>query len=207
MTEDEDYECASVLSAHSQDVKFCTWHPSKEVLASCGYDNTIKLIKEEMDDWSPYCTLDSHESTVWKICFDESGNRLVSAGDDKTVKVWQAYPPGNSEGVATSDNNETWKCVCTLSGFHSRAVFDIDWSHLHRRIVTACGDDFIRVFRETENSDKNQPSFMLMASVKAHGQDVNSVSWSPKEENLLASCSDDGLVKLWSFSDEDEIMG
>ena len=202
VTEDEDYECASVLSAHTQDVKHVIWHPNKEIMASCSYDNTIKLFKEEIDDWTCFATLESHDSTVWKICFDSTGTRLVSVSDDKTVKIWQEYLPGNSEGVATTGGNATWKCVCTVSGYHDRTIFDVDWSHLDGRIVTACGDDSIRVFRENESSDKNQPSFSMTAVVrKAHSQDVNSVAWNPKIEGVLASCSDDGLVKLWNYKE------
>ena len=40
----------------------------------------------------------------------------------------------------------------------------------------------------------------------AHSQDVNGVAWNPVVENLLASVSDDGTVKLWSLvreSDDD----
>lgn len=202
VTEDEDYECASVLSSHTQDVKHCTWHPNKEILASCSYDDTIKLYKEEIDDWTCFATLESHESTVWKVCFDKSGSRLASVSDDKTVKIWQEYMPGNKEGVQTTGKDGTWKCVCTLSGYHNRSIFDVDWSCLTDRIVTACGDDCIRVFKEVNGSDYNQPSYSLTVTVtQAHDQDVNSVAWNPKKENLLASCSDDGTVKLWLYKD------
>jgi hypothetical protein len=51
---------------------------------------------------------------------------------------------GNPEGVATKDNDATWKCVCTLGGYHTRAVYDIDWCHHTDLIVTAAGDDMIR---------------------------------------------------------------
>jgi WD40 repeat protein len=61
--------------------------------------------------------MESHDSTVWKVCFDGTGSRLASCSDDKTLKIWQEYLPGNSEGVVTSGNNPTWKCVCSLSGF------------------------------------------------------------------------------------------
>ena len=45
--------------------------------------------------------------------------------------------------------------------------------------------------------DDNQPIFNLVAKrKKAHEQDVNSISWHPSE-NILASASDDGSVKLW----------
>ncbi|XP_052803579.1 probable cytosolic iron-sulfur protein assembly protein CIAO1 homolog [Mya arenaria] len=204
VTEDEDFECASVMSAHSQDVKYCTWHPSREILASCSYDNTVKLFKEEIDDWTCFATLESHESTVWKVCFDAEGHRLASVSDDKTVKIWQEYMPGNQEGVPTVGKDGTWKCVCTLSGYHDRTIFDVDWSHLTGRLVTGGGDDCIRVFREEEGSDKNQPSYNLSASVrKAHSQDINCVAWNPKVENFLASCSDDGTVKLWNYNEQD----
>ncbi|PNH10673.1 putative cytosolic iron-sulfur protein assembly protein CIAO1 [Tetrabaena socialis] len=33
--------------------------------------------------------------------------------------------------------------------------------------------------------------------VGAHGGDINCVRWSPTQSRLLASCSDDGLIKLW----------
>lgn len=203
VTEDEDFECASVLSSHTQDVKHCQWHPNKEILASCSYDNTIKLYKEEIDDWTCFQTLESHESTVWKVCFDSTGSRLASVSDDRTVKIWQEYLPGNKEGVATKGSDSAWKCVCTLSGYHSRTIFDVDWCPNTGRLVTCGGDDSVFVFSESESSDPNQPSFSVLSTTrKAHGQDINSVRWNPAEPGLLASCSDDGLVKLWKFVDD-----
>lgn len=66
-------------------------------------------------------------------------------------------------------------------------------------LATACGDDAVRVFRE-EESDPEQPLFSLAAqATKAHQQDVNCVSWNPKEAGLLASCSDHGDIAIWQF--------
>ncbi|XP_062516159.1 probable cytosolic iron-sulfur protein assembly protein CIAO1 homolog [Corticium candelabrum] len=203
VTEDEEYECASVLTDHKQDVKNVKWHPQLETLSSCGYDDIIKMYKEDEDDWYCYDTLVGHESTVWSITFDQSGNRLASCSDDKTVKIWQAYHPGNQEGVVTSGNNPKWKCICTVSGHHSRTIFDIDWSP-SGVLATASGDNTIRLFQEDESTSqdsRNQPSFSVTVSVdKAHSQDVNSVSWNPKRPDLLASASDDNSIKLWTYS-------
>ncbi len=38
---ENEYMCAAVLQAHTQDVKRVQWHPSEDVLASCSYDNKV----------------------------------------------------------------------------------------------------------------------------------------------------------------------
>lgn len=202
--EDDEYECAAVVNAHTQDVKKVMWHPHIDLLASASYDNSIKLFKEDSseNDWSCVATLTSHESTVWSISFDRTGTRLASCSDDKTVKIWKEYLPGNPEGVATPENEPVWKCVCTLTGFHSRTIYDISWCHQTDLIATACGDDAIRIFKETIDSDPNQPTFELIDSMNcAHSQDVNSIKWNPVLPGVLASASDDSSVKIWNFKE------
>uniref|UniRef100_A0A2K5Y4G9 Cytosolic iron-sulfur assembly component 1 n=1 Tax=Mandrillus leucophaeus TaxID=9568 RepID=A0A2K5Y4G9_MANLE len=207
--EEDEYECVSVLNSHTQDVKHVVWHPSQELgllslfpqlLASASYDDTVKLYREEEDDWVCCATLEGHESTVWSLAFDPSGQRLASCSDDRTVRIWRQYLPGNEQGVACSGSDPSWKCICTLSGFHSRTIYDIAWCQLTGALATACGDDAIRVFQEDPNSDPQQPTFSLTAHLhQAHSQDVNCVAWNPKEPGLLASCSDDGEVAFWKY--------
>jgi WD40 repeat protein len=200
--EGEEYECAAVLSAHSQDVKRVVWHPQADLIASASYDNTVKMFKEDPVDneWTNFATLKSHESTVWSLCFDSTGSRLASCSDDRTLKIWKEYLPGNPEGVATDGDDPSWKCVCTLGGYHLRTIYDVAWSHHNNLIATACADNAIRIFREVDNSDPHQPEFDLVHTLyDAHGQDVNSVAWHPTQHNLIASASDDSTVKIWNL--------
>ncbi|KAL2091903.1 hypothetical protein ACEWY4_011701 [Coilia grayii] len=197
--EDDEYECVSVVNSHTQDVKHVTWHPTMPLLASASYDNKVCIYKEEDDDWECRATLEGHTSTVWSLTFDPTGQRLASCSDDRTVRIWKEAQPdeGSSSDIA-------WKCVCTLSGFHGRTVYDIAWCGLTGALATACGDDGVRVFKEDVTSDPEEPIFSMSAHVpKAHSQDVNCVAWSPKEAGLLASCSDDGDICLWSYKSED----
>ncbi|RWS24041.1 hypothetical protein B4U80_05817 [Leptotrombidium deliense] len=179
---DEEYECASVLTSHTQDVKKVLWHPKDDLLVSCGYDNTIRLYREEDDDWSCYETLDAHESTVWSIDFNKTGDKLASCSDDKTVRIWKF-------------NGSKWSCVCTLSGYHQRSIYDISWSRCTNLIATAAGDDRICIFKEDETSEDDYR--LVCKHESAHLCDVNSVEWNPVDSELLASCGDDNLVKLW----------
>jgi WD40 repeat protein len=40
---------------------------------------------------------------------------------------------------------------------------------------------------------------LLSQERAAHDQDCNCVDWNPTKPSLLASCSDDGTIKLWKF--------
>ena len=53
-------------------------------------------------------------------------------------------------GIPTPDNEPVWKCVCTLSGYHGRDVYDISWSS-SGLIATAGGDNAIRIFKQVQH--------------------------------------------------------
>ncbi|XP_011309006.1 probable cytosolic iron-sulfur protein assembly protein Ciao1 [Fopius arisanus] len=200
----DEYECDAVLSEHAQDVKKVRWHPHEDTLASASYDDTVKIFQDctDVSEWKCVATLSSHTSTVWSLSFDESGSRLVTCSDDKTLKIWQQYQPKNIPGIPTPNDVAVWKNVCTLSGYHTRTIYDVDWCKKTGLIATACGDNTIRIFREENDSDINQPNFsMVSATENAHSSDVNAVRWSPKNPGELASAGDDSKVNIWFYSD------
>lgn len=154
------------------------------------------------NDWSCVATLSSHTSTVWSLAWDKQSNRIATCSDDQTVKIWQEYKPGNEPGIMTTNNESVWKCVCTITGYHTRTIYDIDWCKITGLLVTACGDDIIRIFKEDSDSDPHQPTFTMVCSMDtAHTQDVNSVQWNPIIPGQFASASDDGLVKIWFYNE------
>ncbi|MCO5593973.1 hypothetical protein L7F22_047992 [Adiantum nelumboides] len=92
--------------------------------------------------------------------------------------------------------------LCTVSGYHNRTIFSVDWSKNMGFIATAAGDDCIRIFSEDSNDkttlDSGSPTYkMLLRKEKAHSTDVNCVRWHPQESSLLASAGDDSTVKVW----------
>jgi len=190
--EDEEYMCASVMHSHTQDVKRIAWHPTEDILASASYDNNLKMYREDDDEWITTATLGSHTNTVWALAWAPEGNRLASCSEDCTVKIWKSFPPGNNEGIPTQGKDPAWKCESTISGIHPRAVYDIDWGTQNNFILTAGGDDAIRIFSESEEGwvcDHTEYS--------AHSMDVNCVKWNPRDSDVFVSCSDDAIIKIW----------
>jgi WD40 repeat protein len=47
-----------------------------QMLASASYDDTIRMWRADDDDWACCNVLEGHESTVWGVDFDSSGERL-----------------------------------------------------------------------------------------------------------------------------------
>ena len=95
--------------------------------AKCNPSVKCFYFQEDDDDWICFSTLNSHTSTVWSISFAKDGKRIASCSEDKTVKIWKEFQPGNQEGIATEGKDPAWKCVCTIGGFHTRYLFRSDY--------------------------------------------------------------------------------
>ena len=106
------------------------------------------------------------------------------------------------------DKNPPWKCICTVSGYHSRTIFSVKWSKLNNLIATGSADNSIHIFKESLSNEQflspDQMSLTLLhVQNEAHSQDVNCVDWNPTQKGLLASCSDDGTIKIWRYTEND----
>ena len=82
----------------------------------------------------------------------------------------------------------------------------LDWSYLGL-IATACSDGVIRIFDKNRNFriSRSQLNPLLkqwkfLISTKAtHSGDVNVIRWSPKDQRLLVSGGDDGIIRIWKY--------
>ncbi|KAJ8537662.1 hypothetical protein K7X08_014202 [Anisodus acutangulus] len=204
-----EFDCVSVLQGHTKYAKMVQWLGDYD-LFSCSNDNTIKVWEEtrEEDDWPCIQTLgksdSGHTSTISCLSFNKYGDKMVSCSDDLTIKIWSCESETNYVGSKTF-----WKHVCTLSGYHDRTIFSVDWMReaIHwvpveePAIIASVGaDDAIRLFIENKDNEVDGFTFkLLLKKEKAHEMNINSVKWNAGDKRLLASASDDGTVKIWEL--------
>lgn len=207
--EEDEFECLAVLQEHTQDVKSVAWHPTEPILASCSYDDTIRLYYPDQDEFIPISILRGHTSTVWGVAFEPILNspspedpdptvRLASCSDDLSIVIWHRtdfYRPPSSTMVSILRDppKDTWKPLAILPRAHERAIYSVAWSK-SGLIASTGGDGKIVVYEEVEGKWR-----IKTVQEAAHGVcEVNCVIWG-RPENILWSAGDDGLVKKWQL--------
>ena len=125
--------------------------------------------------WQPYHARTkavlSHLSPVDAAAFSPDGKTLVTGGDDRTARLWNA-DAGEPIGSPLS---------------HGGEVITVAFSADGRTILTACLDKSVRLW----NAATAQP----VAPPIHHGSG-NAVAFSPDGKTFLAGCGD-GTARLW----------
>ncbi|HMG34357.1 MAG TPA: hypothetical protein VKM94_10500 [Blastocatellia bacterium] len=137
--------------------------------------NPSALVILSMDSASAgreLANLAGHERAVNFVDFSADGQRLVTASDDGTARVWRA--DGSGKPVV-------------LKG-HAGAVGSAAFSPDGQRVVTASFDGTARVWRAIGGE--------MLAVLKGHTKAVVSASFSPDGQRVVTA-SDDGTARVW----------
>lgn len=159
----------------------------------------------------------AHEGAVHSILFSRDGHRIISAGADGVVKVWNVddgsleqamdtqdgpvyalalrddqtvLASGSSDGRIRLWSPNTGKLQKTINA-HSRPVRALAWSPDGTLLASGADDRVIQVWR----ADGTQA-----ASIVGHDEAITGLVWSSDGRSLISGAAD-GYVKLWSTGD------
>jgi len=119
----------------------------------------------------------AHDAEVLDIKFDASGETLASAGMDKRINLWRVYG---------SDENNNFAVLKAQNGAITSLAFPASGPHL----MAASTDKTVATF-DTSNGE-------VVRRHRGHAGIVNCVDVTRGgNRELIASASDDGLIKIW----------
>ena len=164
------------FQGHQDSLYTAQLSPDGQILATGGYDSTIKLWN--VADGKELRTLEGHNGAVFELAFRPDGKVLASASGDRTAKLWN---------VATGERLDTLKESL-------KELYSLAFSPDGTRLVAAGVDNRVRVWQITP--DAKEGTNPLLVSKFAHETPVLRVVWSA-DGKTLATSGEDRLVKLW----------
>jgi WD40 repeat protein len=122
-----------------------------------------------------------HRDGVWACTFSPDGTRLVSAGEDKTARLWDAA---------------TGALLATCQG-HTSKILGVAFRPDGARLATTSADGTVRQWDTATGHEVEAP-------YDRHSGDVAAAVYSP-DGQWIASAGTDRTIRVWQANDRQEV--
>ncbi|VVA27074.1 Hypothetical predicted protein [Prunus dulcis] len=177
------YTLCETLTGHKSAISGVKFSSDGRLLGSSSADKTIRTYSLTFSDDSSSSTptisaaqtFEGHSQGVSDLAFSADSRFMVSASDDKTLRLWD---------VATG------QVIKTLHG-HTNYVFCANFNPQSNMIVSGSFDETVRIW--------DVKTGKCLKVLPAHSDPVTAVDFN-RDGSIIVSSSYDGLCRTWDAS-------
>ncbi|KNC87367.1 hypothetical protein SARC_00508 [Sphaeroforma arctica JP610] len=203
------------IQEHTQSVTSCAWSPKKDFFISAGLDQLMcvwDMSGNKLHSWEGVRINDLSVTRDGKYLVGICHEKKIRIYDMKTFAEEQIQENDSITSLSVSADSKFLLVNLSSQEIHL-------WNLDERRLITkyygqkqgkfvirSCFGGHNDAFVISGSEDYNiymwhRNSAELLDVLEGHLGTVNSVTWSPTNPRLFASCSDDKTVRLWGVDD------
>uniref|UniRef100_A0A8C6G2N8 Apoptotic protease-activating factor 1 n=1 Tax=Moschus moschiferus TaxID=68415 RepID=A0A8C6G2N8_MOSMO len=168
-----------VVRPHIDAVYHACFSEDGQRIGSCGADKTLQVFKAETGE--KLLEIKAHEDEVLCCAFSADDRFIATCSVDKKVKIWNSM---TGELVRIYDEHSEQVNCCHFTNNSN-----------HLLLATGSNDCFLKLWDLNQEECRN--------TMFGHTNSVSHCRFSPDDE-VLASCSADGTLKLWDVKSANE---
>ena len=167
-----------VLSTSAKGVFFfVTYDPTGRYLVREGPEHTVEV--RNANTCQVVGIVGRHERQIWSMAFSPDGQRLATASNDGTVRVWDWDP-----AHLGADQQPKFKLPVHIGGYCNRVAFSSDGL----RLATGGEAQTIKIWKANTGEEER--------ALSGHTGDVFTLAFSP-DGRWLASGGEDTTIRIW----------
>ncbi|KZV75438.1 WD40 repeat-like protein [Peniophora sp. CONT] len=182
------------LEGHSLTVTRITFSPDDTRVLSVSRDRTWHLSERQEDGgYVPVAADKSHTRIIWDCAWAPEGDTFATASRDKTVRVWRSK----------DDGSKKWSSIATLKLDEAATAVAFAPGEKERRVLAVGLETGEILLYASPMADVTEwKKLLTIPRGVAHIDHINQLAWRPlgnsgeNEGKLLASCSDDGTLRV-----------
>ncbi|XP_055250576.1 apoptotic protease-activating factor 1 isoform X2 [Moschus berezovskii] len=168
-----------VVRPHIDAVYHACFSEDGQRIGSCGADKTLQVFKAETGE--KLLEIKAHEDEVLCCAFSADDRFIATCSVDKKVKIWNSM---TGELVRIYDEHSEQVNCCHFTNNSN-----------HLLLATGSNDYFLKLWDLNQEECRN--------TMFGHTNSVSHCRFSP-DDQVLASCSADGTLKLWDVKSANE---
>jgi hypothetical protein len=201
------FQCFLILQGHESDIKRILWHPRFSFLISITYEGFIRFFQKKNVEVLIFNFWNFSNFSLLDLNFNLNGNTSNYCSTQGDLIILSNF-------FFNSLEQKKSKKKKSISFFFldKLSFFTMNFSKSNAFFLISGNEEILHLIKHSKIKSKKKKkkyfftglkkNFSLVINkslYKSHFGNLNNCSWHPKNENLFATCGEEGDVNFWSF--------